>query len=152
MTFFSPPKKLTWQAGNFQTWMTMYISPIKTGVFFIVNVRNSGVVLGGGVDRTCLGGGFKAGQVKQYFACESQHQHGAFDKTGGFKYFLFSPLFGEDFQIDWYFSKGLVQPPTRYTLIKTRGRDVNISALASAFWKGGCFCPQLHAAAPKEAV
>ena len=36
------------------------------------------------------------GQVKQYFACESQHQHGAFDKTGGFKYFLFSSLFGED--------------------------------------------------------
>ena len=28
--------------------MTMYISLIKTGVFFIVNVRNSGVVLGGG--------------------------------------------------------------------------------------------------------
>ena len=31
------------------------------------------------------------GQVKQYFACESQHQHGAFDKTGGLNYFLFSP-------------------------------------------------------------
>ena len=25
------------------------------------------------------------GQVKQYFAYESQHQHGAFDMTGGFK-------------------------------------------------------------------
>ena len=35
-----------------------------------------------------LGGGFK------------QHQHGAFAKTGGFKYVLFSPLFGEDFQFD----------------------------------------------------
>ena len=32
---------------------------------------------------------------------------------GGFKYFLFSPLFGEDFQFDWYFSDGL-KPPTRY--------------------------------------
>ena len=32
----------------------------------------------------------------------------------GFKYFLFSPLFGEDFQFDSYFSDGLVQPPTRY--------------------------------------
>ena len=34
--------------------------------------------------------------------------------VGGFKYFLFSPLFGEDFQFDEYFSDGLVQPPTRY--------------------------------------
>jgi len=32
---------------------------------------------------------------------------------GGFKYLLFSPLPGEDFQFDQYFSKGLVQPPTR---------------------------------------
>ena len=33
------------------------------------------------------------GQVKQYFAYESQHQHGAFDKTGGFKYFfIFIPI------------------------------------------------------------
>ena len=32
---------------------------------------------------------------------------------GGFTYFLFSPLFGEDFQFDYYFSKGLT-PPTRY--------------------------------------
>ena len=31
---------------------------------------------------------------------------------GGFKYFLFSSLFGEDSQCDEYFSKGLVQPPT----------------------------------------
>ena len=31
---------------------------------------------------------------------------------GGFKYFLFSPLFGKDFHLDWYFSKGL-KPPTR---------------------------------------
>ena len=30
---------------------------------------------------------------------------------GGFKYFLFSPLLGEDSQFVWYFSKGL-KPPT----------------------------------------
>jgi len=32
---------------------------------------------------------------------------------GGFKYFLFSSLFGEDSHFDSYFSTGLVQPPTR---------------------------------------
>ena len=32
---------------------------------------------------------------------------------GGFKYFLFSPLFGEDYHFDSYFSKGL-KPPTRF--------------------------------------
>ena len=31
---------------------------------------------------------------------------------GGFKYLLFSPLFGEDFQFDEYFSDRFVQPPT----------------------------------------
>jgi len=31
--------------------------------------------------------------------------------AGGFKYFLFSPLLGEDFQFDYYFSIGL-KPPT----------------------------------------
>ena len=31
---------------------------------------------------------------------------------GGFKYFLFSPLFGEDSHLDWYFLNGL-KPPTR---------------------------------------
>ena len=40
------------------------------------------------------------GQVKQYFAYESQHQHGAIDMTGGFKYFLFSPLLGKDSHFD----------------------------------------------------
>ena len=30
---------------------------------------------------------------------------------GGFKYFLFSPLLGEDFHLDEYFSRGL-KPPT----------------------------------------
>ena len=34
---------------------------------------------------------------------------------GSFKYVLFSPLFGEDFQFDEYFSKGL-KPPTRCAL------------------------------------
>ena len=34
---------------------------------------------------------------------------------GGFKYFLFSPLLGEDFQFDYYFSNGL-KPPTRQYL------------------------------------
>ena len=33
---------------------------------------------------------------------------------GVFKYFLCSPLFGEDFQFDYYLSDGL-KPPTRYT-------------------------------------
>ena len=50
----------------------------------------------------------------------NQHQHGAFDKTGGFKYFLFPPLFGEDVQFDLYFSDGL-KPPTR----KSSENDVN---------------------------
>ena len=35
---------------------------------------------------------------------------------GGFKYFLCSPLFGEDFQFDWYFSNGL-KPPTSIIFI-----------------------------------
>ena len=32
---------------------------------------------------------------------------------GGFKYFLCSPLFGEDSHFDWYFSDGL-KPPTSH--------------------------------------
>ena len=32
------------------------------------------------------------------------------------RFFEFSPLFGEDFQFDEYFSDGLVQPPTRLVL------------------------------------
>ena len=35
---------------------------------------------------------------------------------GGFQYFSFSSLFWEDFQFDWYFSDGLVQPPTRWAM------------------------------------
>ena len=34
---------------------------------------------------------------------------------GGFKYFLFSPLFGEDSHFDWYFSNGL-KPPSRWLI------------------------------------
>ena len=33
----------------------------------------------------------------------------------GFKYFLFSPVFGEDSNFDLYFPKGL-KPPTRESL------------------------------------
>ena len=36
---------------------------------------------------------------------------GLFQLGGGFKYFLFSSLFGEDFHFDLYFSKSL-KPPT----------------------------------------
>ena len=35
---------------------------------------------------------------------------------GGFKYLLFSPIFGEHFQSDEYFSDGL-KPPTRFYMI-----------------------------------
>ena len=36
---------------------------------------------------------------------------------GGFKDFLFPPLFGEDFQFDYHFSKGL-KPPTSFLSIE----------------------------------
>ena len=39
--------------------------------------------------------------MKQYFAYESRHQHGAFDMTGGFNYFLFSSLLGEMIHYDY---------------------------------------------------
>ena len=38
--------------------------------------------------------------------------------SGGFKYFLFSALLGEDSHFDEYFSNGLVQPPTRLILLR----------------------------------
>ena len=41
------------------------------------------------------------------------------DLGGGFKYFLFSPLFGEDSHFDSYFSTGL-KPPTRDILTQIR--------------------------------
>ena len=34
--------------------------------------------------------------------------------SGGFIFFIFTPKFGEDSHCDWYFSKGLVQPPTSW--------------------------------------
>ena len=40
------------------------------------------------------------GEVRQYFAYGSRHQHRAIDMTGGFKYMFFSPLFGEDSNVD----------------------------------------------------
>ena len=39
---------------------------------------------------------------------------------GGFKYFLFSPLFGEDFHFDYCFSKGL-KPPTSIIFRSSHG-------------------------------
>ena len=54
------------------------------------------------------------GQVKQYFAYESQHQHGAFDKTGGFKhFFMFIPTWGKWSNLTSIFSNGL-KPPTSW--------------------------------------
>ena len=40
---------------------------------------------------------------------------------GGFKCFLCSSLFGEDFQFDQYFSKGL-KPPTSHVI--SRGKSI----------------------------
>ena len=45
--------------------------------------------------------------------------------VGGFKYFLFSPLFGEDSHFDSYFSMGL-KPPTSFFLGAT--------GLLAGFW------------------
>ena len=59
---------------------------------------------------------------------------------GGFKYFLCSPLFGEDSHFDWYFSKGL-KPPTRYQSIMLKSKfhfGVN-----TKFWYIHVFCPSL---------
>ena len=42
-------------------------------------------------------------------------------RGGGFRYFLFSPLFVEDFQIDSYFSDGL-KPPTSFSVCLTAVR------------------------------
>ena len=41
---------------------------------------------------------------------------------GGFKYFLFSSLLGDDSHFHSYFSNGLVQPPTSYAI---QVHDVN---------------------------
>ena len=50
---------------------------------------------------------------------------------GGFKYFSFSSLFGEDSHFDKYFSDGLVQPPTRIVfLICVMSTEVEQSKVA----------------------
>ena len=43
------------------------------------------------------------------------------DLGGGFRYFLFSSLFGEDSHFDSYFSNGLAQPPTSDPIHKMSG-------------------------------
>ena len=48
---------------------------------------------------------------------------------GGFKYFLCSPLFGEDVQFDEYFSKGL-KPPT--------SNSISIRQRCEVIWWGIC--------------
>ena len=53
--------------------------------------------------------------------------------AGGFKYFLFSPLFAEDFHFDLYFSKGL-KPPTSIV----GGRNPSISRVST--WLFGISC------------
>ena len=45
--------------------------------------------------------GDRMGEQGTLVVYESQHQHGAIDMTGGFKCFLFSPLFGEDVQFSY---------------------------------------------------
>ena len=52
-------------------------------------------------------GGVKSAQI--YRDCDKL--------GGGFKYFLCSPLFGEDVQFYLYFSHGLVEPPTSKPLV-----------------------------------
>ena len=53
---------------------------------------------------------------------------------GGFKDFLFSPLFGEDSHFDSYFSKGL-KPPTRYIW----GLNVQSLQFSCFFWVQRCW-------------
>ena len=43
--------------------------------------------------------------------------------VGGFKYFWVSPLLGEDFQFDWYFSNGL-KPPSIFQVC-FRGSEIS---------------------------
>ena len=50
---------------------------------------------------------------------------------GGFKHFLFSPLFGEDSDFDYHFSDGL-KPPTSY------GWKMKFAELKYFFWGGTC--------------
>ena len=60
-----------------------------------------------------------AGESENHLPCKK------WTKTnlgGGFIFFLFSPLFGEDFQFDSYFSNGL-KPPTRNFLKKKHPKN-----------------------------
>jgi len=57
--------------------------------------------------------------------------------VGGFKCFLFSPLFGEDSQFDQYFSKGL-KPPTS---LQTVNFGVPAVDFRSFFVLSGSFAP-----------
>ena len=66
--------------------------------------------------------------------------------AGGFKYFLFSPLFGEDSQFDSYFSDGL-KPPTSFVWwsniwdAKIYPKMQPLQPLTISFFlgSGGCF-------------
>ena len=51
---------------------------------------------------------------------------------GGFKYFLCSPLFGEDFLFDSYFSDGL-KPPTRKSRYKQIALLLNVMPIRGSF-------------------
>ena len=59
--------------------------------------------------------------------------------VGGFKYFLFSPLFWEDSHFDQYFSKGL-KPPTSFCLrcqcLWTFGSKLYLWNLRVQHWDG----------------
>ena len=52
------------------------------------------------------------------------------DLGGGLKHFLYSSLFGEMIQFDWFFSDGSVQPPTR-----DRNRQNGGLFLSQQTWK-----------------
>ena len=61
---------------------------------------------------------------------------------GGFKYFLFSPLFGEDSHFDSYFSKGL-QPPTRQSNWKILGETTMIRTILTCLSKNNQALPKV---------
>ena len=46
---------------------------------------------------------------------------------GGFKYVLFSPLFGEDCHFDYYFSDWLVQPPNSLFVTVLENLEMHLS-------------------------
>ena len=57
---------------------------------------------------------------------------------GGFKCFLFSPLFREDFQFDWSFSDGLVQSPFKrcFPTFFQASKSSKIYAYSDSIWDG----------------